>query len=161
MTIFKNRLLLDLAGWVVICFCAMYTGAYFAAGAVVDWYPALAKPAWTPPDWLFAPVWTLLYLMMALAAWLVWRQGGMSRVKVPITFFLVQLILNVLWTYLFFELRMPWVAFVEIICLWLSILASLVAFWQATAVAGWLMLPYLGWVTYAAALNFVIWQMNP
>jgi tryptophan-rich sensory protein len=98
--------------------------------------------------------------MMALAAWLVWRRSGLAAASIPITFFMVQLGLNVMWSILFFGLKMPGVAFGEIILLWFAILATMIAFWRQTPLAGYLLLPYLIWVTFAAGLNFAIWRMN-
>jgi len=105
-------------------------------------------------------VWFFLYTMMGVAVWLVWRQGGLFRTKLPIIFFVVQLLLNVLWSYLFFGLRAPVFAFAEIVVLWLAILAATIAFWQVSRPAGLLMLPTLAWVAFAGVLNFYLWRMN-
>jgi len=154
------RSVLSLAVFCGICLGAELLASMLTRPSVQGWYANLSKPPWTPPNWLFGPVWTLLYLMMALAAWLVWRQAGLAAAKVPMAWFVIQLMLNVTWSGLFFSLRMPGAAFLEILLLWCAILATLIAFWRLTSLAGWLMLPYLVWVTYAAALNLAIWRMN-
>jgi tryptophan-rich sensory protein len=131
-------------------------GSRFRPG---DWYASLAKPAWTPPGALFAPVWTALYLAMGIAAWMVWRRGGRSRAP-ALALYLVQLALNALWSYLFFGLHRPGLAFLDIALLWAAILSVLFLFWRVKAVAGALILPYLLWVSFAACLNFAIWRLN-
>jgi benzodiazapine receptor len=155
------RSLLGLAVWVALCFIAAFVGSVVTYPSIPTWYASLIKPSWTPPAWLFGPVWSALYLMMALAAWLVWRRGGLAATRLPVTLFLVQLGLNVAWSFLFFGLRMPGLAFAEIVILWCAILTTLIVFWRRRAAAGWLLLPYLLWVTFAAALNFALWRMNP
>ena len=126
--------------------------------ALRPWYASLSKPSWTPPNWLFGPVWTILFIAMAIAAWLVWRKVGLTAA--PMQLFLLQLLLNVAWSALFFRLRSPGLAFAEIVMLWFAILATSIEFWRAVPAAGWLLLPYLIWVSYAAALNFSIWRLN-
>lgn len=145
---------------VALCFAAAGLGSLFTRPAIEGWYASLHKPSWTPPNWVFAPVWTALYLGMAIAVWLVWRQRGFSGAKLPLALFAAQLALNVAWSGLFFGLRTPGAALAEIVLLWLFILATAVAFWPVSRAAGWLMLPYLLWVTYAAGLNFSIWRLN-
>jgi benzodiazapine receptor len=122
------------------------------------WYETIAKPAWTPPNWLFAPVWTVLYLMIALAAWLVYRRT--QEIGVPLTLWFIQLVLNALWSWLFFGLERPGLAFAEIVVLLLVIAATVLAFLSVDRTAGLLLVPYLIWASFAAALNFAIWQMN-
>jgi|GEM_PF-228620 tryptophan-rich sensory protein len=126
-----------------------------------DWYPTLTKPAWTPPDWVFGPVWTLLYILMAVAAWLVWRKAGFAGARLALVLYFVQLALNAAWSGLFFGLRSPAAGLVDILLLWMVIAATLVAFARHSAVAAGLLVPYFVWVSYAAALNFAIWRMNP
>lgn len=150
--------LLGLACWLALCFAAASLGAFFPPG---EWYGALKKPAWNPPGWVFGPVWSALYAMMGVAAWLVWRQGGWGGQRRPLLFFLAQLGLNALWTPLFFGLHRPGVAFVEIVLLWLAIAATLVAFLPVSRVAAWLLAPYLAWVGFATVLNFTLWRLNP
>lgn len=154
------RSLLGLAAWVGVCFGVGLSGSLFTTPSVPTWYAGLVKPSWTPPSWIFGPIWSALYLMMALAAWLVWRGGGFAPVALPITLFLVQLALNAMWSILFFGLRMPGVAFAEIALLWLAILATVIAFWRSNRTAGSLLLPYLIWTTFAGVLNYAIWSMN-
>lgn len=144
--------------WLLLCFGAASLGAVFAPG---EWYASLLKPAWNPPGWIFGPVWSALYTMMAVAAWLVWRQGGWDRQRKPLLIFLVQLALNALWTPLFFGLHRPGMAFAEIVLLWLAIAGTLLAFRSVSRVAAWLLAAYLAWVGFAAALNFTLWQLNP
>jgi tryptophan-rich sensory protein len=124
---------------------------------VRDWYPTIAKPAWTPPSWLFGPVWTILYAMMGVAAWLVWRRVGWSGALV---WFAIQLALNATWSPVFFGLHRLGLALVNIGLLWLAILGTTIAFWRVAPVAGGLFVPYLAWVSFATALNFAIWQLN-
>ena len=149
-----------LAVWVLICFAAAGLGGLVTAPNIPNWYAQLAKPGWTPPGGVFGPVWTLLYLMMAVAAWLIWRPTGLAGARLPLALFGVQLAFNSLWSILFFGLHNPGAAFVDIVLLWGAIVATLVAFWRRSRWAGGLLVPYLLWVSFAAALNFAIWRMN-
>ncbi|MCX8090813.1 MAG: tryptophan-rich sensory protein [Verrucomicrobiae bacterium] len=139
-------------------FAAATFGGFFSPG---EWYASLQKPSWTPPPWVFGPVWTVLYTMMAVAAWLVWRQGGFAAQRRPLGLFVIQLALNASWTPLFFGLRRPDLAFAEIVLLWVAIAATLAAFRRVSVTAAWLLVPYLAWVSFAAALNFALWRLNP
>jgi len=152
------RLAFALAGWLVLCFSAASLGAFFMPG---EWYARLKKPSWNPPGWIFGPVWSSLYTMMAVAAWLVWKRGGFAAQRRPLRLFLVQLALNGAWSPLFFGLHRPGVAFAEILLLWLSIVTTLTAFRPVSRVAAWLLAPYLAWVTFAAVLNFMLYRLNP
>ena len=143
-----------------ICLGAAGLGAILTTPSIHPWYGTLLKPQWTPPNRVFGPVWTALYLSMAVAAWLVWRQDGFSHAKLPLTLFAIQLGMNVAWSGLFFRLRLVGVAFLEVVLLWLFILSTTIEFWPVSRMASWLMLPYLTWVTCAAALNAAIWRMN-
>ena len=145
-------------GWLALCFTAA-GGAFFVS--TDGWYATLIKPSWNPPSWLFGPVWGLLYVMMAVAAWLVWREGGWKLQRQALGLFLVQWLLNALWTPLFFGLHQPGLAFAEIVALWLLLVMTVALFWRAKKLAGALLLPYLVWVTIAAVLNFTIWRLNP
>jgi tryptophan-rich sensory protein len=145
---------------ILICFAAAGIGSLATTPQIPGWYANLAKPTWTPPGWIFGPVWTLLYLMMAVAAWLVWRQAGFAGAKLPLALFAIQLALNSLWSVLFFGLQNPGAAAVEIILLWAAILATMVTFGRRSRVAGGLLAPYLAWVSFAAVLNAAIWRMN-
>lgn len=149
--------LLALGGWVVFTFCATATGFFVSTDG---WYAELVKPAWNPPSWVFGPVWTLLYLAMAIAAWLVWREGGWKAQRRPLLLYLAQWLLNALWTPLFFGLQRPDLAFAEIVPLLFLILATMVAFWRVKTTAGVLFIPYALWVSFAAFLNFTIWRLN-
>lgn len=152
-----GRQALALIGWLALCFAATGTATFVS---IDGWYAALQKPSWNPPAWVFGPAWTVLYIFMAVAAWLVWRQGGWKAQGRALGLFLVQWVLNALWTPLFFGLHRPGLAFAEIVILWLAIAATLAAFWRINKVAGALLVPYLAWVTFAAALNFAIWRLN-
>lgn len=151
--------LLGLLLFVGISFGAAAIGSALTMLSVNDWYPRLEKPAWTPPDWLFAPVWTLLFLIMAVTAWMVWKIAGLQRARCALSFFAVQLALNCLWSGLFFGFRMPGLALVEII-LWAAIALMIAEFLKLDQLAGLLNIPYLLWVSYALALNGAIWWMN-
>jgi len=146
-----------LAGWLLLCFASASLGAFFMPG---EWYAALRKPAWNPPGWVFGPVWSVLYAMMAISAWLVWRQGGWGEQRKPLLIFLAQLALNAGWTPLFFGLQRPGIAFAEIIVLWLAIVCTIAAFWRVHRTAAWLLVPYLAWVSFAAVLNGSLWWLN-
>lgn len=146
-----------LAGWIALTYGAAATGVFVSTGG---WYAGLVKPAWNPPGWLFGPVWTLLYAMMAVAAWLVWREGGWKTRKRELGLYLLQWALNALWTPLFFGMHRPGLAFVEIIVLGLTLLATMMAFWRVRRAAALLLAPYALWVAFAAALNFAIWRLN-
>jgi translocator protein len=142
-----------------VCFAAAGVGSLFTGMSVTTWYPTLIKPEWAPPKWVFGPVWSALYAMMAVAAWLVWRRGG-NEAQYGLRLFAVQLALNVLWSVLFFGLRLPGVAFAEIIFLWLAIGATARVFGRISMSASLLLVPYFAWVGFAAILNFAIWRLN-
>ena len=146
-----------LFGFIAACVLAATTGAVFRAG---EWYEQLAKPSWRPPNWLFPPAWAVLYLTIALSGWLVWRTAGFSGAAVPLAIYFLQLGLNAAWSPIFFGMRRPDLAFVEIVLLWTAIVATIAAFHPIHAAAAWLLLPYLAWVTFAAALNFSVWRLN-
>lgn len=145
-----------LAFWVVLSLLPGAFGSQFPPG---EWYAALAKPGWTPPSGVFGPVWTLLYVLMGVAAWLVWDRHR-NAARVALTLFVLQLIVNAAWSWLFFGLRSPALAFAGIVLLWALILATVIAFRRLRPPAAALLLPYLAWVTFAAALNFAIWRLN-
>ncbi len=136
-------------------------GSVFTAPAIAGWYASLAKPALNPPAWVFGPVWTTLYALMGVAAFLVWKKGlDRKNVKIALGVFIGQLILNTLWSILFFGLHSLSGALVEIAFLWLAILATLIAFSNISKIAAWLLVPYLLWVSFAAYLNFALWSLN-
>jgi tryptophan-rich sensory protein len=146
--------------FILASFGAAALGGIATRWSVATWYAGLAKPSWTPPSWLFGPVWTALYAMMAVAGWQVWRCRGLAGAKAAMLLFFVQLALNAAWSWLFFGFRMPGAAFAEIVLLWSAILATTVQFWRASPLAAILFMPYLLWVSFAAALNYSIWRMN-
>lgn len=140
-----------------VTFAAPALGAFTMPGA---WYASLNKPSWNPPAWIFGPVWTALYIMMAVAAWLVWRRGGWPAQRRPLTFYFVQLALNAAWTPIFFGLKNPGLAFAEILLLLIAIVITAHAFRRVSPAAALLLLPYLIWVSFATALNFTLWRLN-
>ena len=153
----SRRSLIGLIFWIGVSLAAGWVGSNFLPG---DWYAALEKPSWNPPNSVFAPVWTTLYVLMGVAAWLVWRRVGVSRRRAALGLFLFQLVLNALWSYLFFGVRSPGFALVEIVFLWGAIVATTIAFWRVSRPAGLLLMPYLAWVGFAAALNLQLWRLN-
>lgn len=155
-----SKQLIGLLGWLAVCFVAAAVGAA-ASIQSASFYAEIVRPVWAPPAWLFGPVWTLLYVMMGVAAWLVWRLRGLGGARLALTLFVVQLILNGLWTWLFFGWTLGAWAFVDILLLWGLILCTLITFWRIRPVAGALLIPYLLWVGFAAVLNYSVWQLNP
>lgn len=148
-----SKQILGLAGWLVIAFIA----AAIAGAASINagsFYTQLVLPEWAPPSWLFGPAWTVLYALMGIAAWLVWRAGGFRAARGALTLFLIQLALNALWTWLFFGWHRGAFSFADILFLWVLISATLIAFWRVRALAGVLLVPYLLWVSFASALNY-------
>lgn len=152
----RVRDLLGLAGFGIAVLIAAVLGGLAAAGASAD-YAALEQPAWAPPDWVFTPVWTVLYVAIAVAGWLVWRQEGFARPLVP---YAIQLVLNAAWTPLFFAANSYGWAAIEIVALWIAIGVTVVAFWRVHRAASLLLIPYWAWVTFAGALNVAIWWLN-
>jgi translocator protein len=151
---------LALALWLLIAFSAAVIGGIASASAGA-FYESLDRPSWAPPSWLFGPAWTVLYVLMGVAAWLVWRERRLPEARGTFGLFFGQLAANALWTWLFFAWRVPGLAFAEILVLWALIAATMVAFWRVRRLAGALLAPYLLWVTYAAALTFTVWRRNP
>jgi benzodiazapine receptor len=151
------RSVLALLGWLALSLTAAAMGGLFLPG---EWYAALRKPAWNPPNWIFGPVWAALYIAMAIAAWLVWKRGGFRGQRTALWLFLVQLFFNALWSPLFFGLRSPALGLLNILLLWLALLGTIVAFWRARPIAGAILVPYLAWVSFATALNFALWHLN-
>ncbi|MBS0191020.1 MAG: TspO/MBR family protein [Phycisphaerales bacterium] len=148
---------LALLGWLILCFAASLSAVFVS---VDGWYASLNKPAWNPPNWVFGPVWSLLYAMMAVAAWLVWRRGGWAVQRRPLALFVAQWLLNAIWTPLFFGMHMLGAAFGEILVLWLAVAATIIAFWRVSRPAAAMLVPYLAWVSFASVLNFTLWQLN-
>ena len=146
--------------FVLVCVGAGGLGAVATTPEIDGWYRTVVKPEWNPPDWVFGPVWTTLFVLMGISAWLVWKPAGLKEASTPLSLFAVQLILNVAWSWIFFGMHQIGWAVVEIVILWLAILATTVAFFRRSKPAGWLLVPYLGWVTFASVLNFAIWRLN-
>lgn len=149
-----------LLAWLLLCAGVAALGARASVSAA-GFYEALQRPDWAPPAGLFGPAWTLLYTLMAVAAWLVWRRGGWHVQRVPLTVFLAQLAMNGLWSWLFFAWQLGGPAFIDIALLIVAVLATILLFWRAQRLAGALLLPYLAWISFAAALNWNVWQANP
>lgn len=149
-----------LLAWLAVTFAAAAIGG-IASSSAGSFYEQLNRPAWAPASSLFAPVWTVLYFLQAVGAWIVWRAGGFRAAARPLTLYLVQLVANSLWTWLFFAWRQGALALAEIVVLWVLIVATIVGFWRIRPLAGALLLPYLAWVTFAAALTYSVWQLNP
>lgn len=155
------RTAMALLAFLAVTYAVAALGAVLTARSVADWYPGLTKPSWTPPAWVFGPVWSLLYTLMAVAAWLVWRRLGGAAATLPLALYGLQLGLNLAWSALFFYAHQPAWALVDIVALWLAIVGTLLVFWRAAPPAGGLLVPYLLWVSYALTLNYGIWRLNP
>lgn len=147
---------------VIVCLAVGYFSGMVTREAITDWYPTLIKPSFNPPNWIFFPVWTSLYIMMGIAAGLIWNKIEVQKevVKKALIFFAIQLGLNALWSYLFFGLHNPMLAGLEIIVLWLMIYETYVQFSKINKIAGYLFVPYIAWVSFAAILNLSIWWLN-
>jgi len=146
--------------FIVVCLGAGGLGSVATTPEIDGWYRTLAKPSWNPPDYVFGPVWTALYILMAIAAWLVWKPAGLKAAALPLSLFAVQLLLNVAWSWIFFGLHQTGWAFAELVILWLAITATMITFFHRSTLAGWLLVPYVAWVSFAGALNFALWRMN-
>jgi len=145
---------------IVVCLGAGGLGAAVTTPEVNGWYRTIVKPTWNPPDSVFGPVWTTLYLMMAIAAWQVWQRAGLRVAAAPLALFAVQLLLNIAWSCIFFGMHQLGWALVDVITLWLAIAVTMIAFFHRSRIAGWLLVPYLAWVSFASVLNFTIWRLN-
>lgn len=146
--------------WMILAFIAAGFGAAASVHAA-SFYAQLVSPPWAPPAWVFGPVWTTLYVLMGFAAWLVWRVGGSAEAKPALVLFLFQLVLNALWSWLFFAWHLGAWAFLDVVVLWVLILATVIAFWRVRPIAGVLLVPYFLWVSFALVLNYSVWQLNP
>lgn len=153
----EHEALSSLIPFVLACAAAAASGIFFRPGI---WYRQLVKPAWCPPNWLFGPVWLMIYLTIAFAGWLVWLEEPAAQRNVALGVYGLQLLLNAAWSAVFFGLRRPGLAFIEILGLWASIAVTIALFNQVDEIAAYLLTPYLLWVSFAAALNFRIWQLN-
>lgn len=157
----NSRAIIGLAAWLLLAYAAAAIGA-IASVEAGSFYQQLTRPPWAPPAWLFGPVWTLLYFMMGISAWLVWRAHGFRNAPGALALFLAQLAANALWSWLFFAWRQGGLALLEIAMLWLLIVATVFAFWRlGSRGAAMLLLPYLAWVSFAAFLTLAIWRLNP
>jgi tryptophan-rich sensory protein len=137
-----------------------FTASLFTRPEIEGWYRALQRPEWNPPDWLFAPVWTSLYILMGVACYLIWIKAPLASRRTALLVYFIQLALNFTWSFLFFGMHQPGLAFIEIIFLWLSILFTIFAFARLNRLAAWMLVPYISWVSFAAILNYTIWQLN-
>jgi benzodiazapine receptor len=147
---------------IVVCQLAGGLGAIFTTPSIPTWYASLNKPPFNPPNWVFFPVWTTLYTLMGIAAFLVWRKGlDQRRVRVALGLFGIQLILNLAWTVIFFGLFSLFGAVIAIVFLWIAILVNIVTFWRISKPAGALLIPYIMWVSFAGILNVSVWMLNP
>ncbi len=152
--------LMGIVGWLSVCYTIAGAGAAMTMSGLLSWYPSLQKPWFNPPNWVFGPVWMILYTMMGVSAWLVWRERKLNELQTPMGWFTLQLALNLAWSSLFFSYQNPGLAFVEILLMWVAILATIISFWDVSRLASILLVPYLGWVTFASLLNFAIWRLN-
>jgi len=144
---------------ILICQMAGFVGSIFTASSIPTWYADLQKPTFSPPNWLFGPVWIILYTLMGISLYLVFNKK--KNIKTPLILFAVQLILNSIWSILFFGLQNPFYAFIEIIILWIAILLTIISFYKVSKNASLLLLPYIIWVSVATILNYYIWVLNP
>jgi benzodiazapine receptor len=151
---------LSLVGWMGLCGAVAGLGSRWTVKEVKGWYRALRRPPIAPPNWLFGPVWTILYSMMAVAAWLVWESPQSSARSLGLALFMTQLALNLAWPWLFFRKHMLGLAAIEIFILWITIALTLWLFASLSSLASWLLVPYVAWVAFAAALNFAFWRLN-
>jgi translocator protein len=155
----KTKQILGLVGWLAVTFIAASIGGVASINAG-SFYTQLVRPEWAPPSSWFGPVWTVLYALMGIAAWLVWRADGFREARGALALFLLQLAPNALWSWLFFGWHRGALAFADILLLWVLIIVTLIAFWRVRALAGVLLIPYLLWVSFASALNYAVWQLN-
>ena len=138
-----------------------FSSSYFTITGVGSWYQTIQRPSWNPPNWVFGPVWTTLYIMMGIALFMVWKSDeNYSLKRIAILLFSIQLIFNFFWSFIFFNQQRPGVAFGEIILLWIFILITIFVFAKVNKTAAWLLVPYISWVSFAAILNYSIWRLN-
>ena len=146
---------------ILICQMAGIIGSIFTSPAIPTWYANLVKPSFNPPNYVFAPVWTTLFIMMGISLFLIWRRAGdVDSIRPALIFFGIQLLLNILWSVIFFGFHSPFAAFIEIIFLWCAIGFTIILFFTVSRAAGILLVPYILWVSFAAILNFMIWRLN-
>jgi tryptophan-rich sensory protein len=152
--------ILKLVASIILCQLAGFLGSLFTTPAIPTWYATLRKPFFTPPNWIFSPVWISLFILMGISLFMVWRRQDHPQFKIAFIFFFVQLILNVLWSAAFFGLRSPLFGLIDIVLLWAAILVTIKSFFKVSKTAGLLLTPYLLWVSFAVLLNFVLWVLN-
>lgn len=154
--------LLKLILSIIICQAAGFIGSIFTSRSIPTWYASLKRPSFAPPNWVFSPVWITLFVLMGISLYLVWRMLSRGqKLRTALILFAVQLVLNMLWSILFFGLQSPFAAFIEIVVLWMAILLTIIAFIRVSTAAAVLMIPYILWVSFAAVLNFFFWKLNP
>jgi tryptophan-rich sensory protein len=156
----KSPDIIKLATSVILCQLAGFLGSLFTTPAIPTWYATLSKPFFTPPNWIFSPVWISLFVLMGISLFFVWRKRDHPPVKTALIFFFIQLILNIFWSAAFFGLRSPLLGLIDIILLWIAILFTIKNFLKVSKFAGALLIPYLLWVSFAALLNFALWILN-
>jgi len=156
----KQKQIYGLLSWLMVSFAVSAIGA-IASIQAKSFYGQLVQPNWAPPPGVFSPVWTALYAMMGIAVWLVWCSGGFRQNRYAIMLFLLQLSFNALWSWLFFAWQRGALALADVIVLWILIVATIISFWRVRPLAGALLIPYLLWVSFASALNYSLWQLNP
>jgi translocator protein len=157
--VITTRDVIGLIAWLLLCFATAAIGAMASVDAR-DFYAQLVLPSWAPPGTVFAPVWTTLYALMGISAWLVWRRHGFAGARRALVLFILQLAVNALWSWLYFKWRLGLGSLIEVVILWALILATILQFWRLSRTAAWLLLPYLAWVTFATALTYATWQLN-
>jgi benzodiazapine receptor len=152
--------ILKLVASIILCQVAGFLGSLFTTPAIPTWYKTLNKPSFTPPNWIFSPVWISLFLLMGISLFMVWRRQDHPKFKTALFFFFVQLILNILWSVSFFGLKSPFLGLIDIILLWIAILLTILNFLKVSKIGGLLLVPYLIWVSFATLLNFFLWILN-
>ncbi len=146
---------------IIVCLGAGFIGSFFTSPVIQGWYAGVIKPSFNPPSWIFGPVWTVLFIMMGIAAAIVWSKGLDDKaVKIALIVFIIHLVLNVLWSVFFFGMQNPGLAFIDIVILWLMIALVMYLFYMIDHRAGYILIPYILWVSFAAVLNFTIWRLN-
>lgn len=149
---------ISLGLFLLLCLVVEFTAGMFTQSSVHSWYPTLIKPSWTPPPWLFGPVWTILYILMGISVWRIWLSKAKENKTLPYSLWGIQLFLNFIWSFLFFELHSPFYAMIDIGFLWLAVLATIISFHRIDQIAAYLLIPYLLWISFAASLNIAIWM---
>lgn len=146
---------------ILVCLAVGGISGYFTSTEIPTWYSTINKPSFNPPNWIFGPVWTTLYILMGISFWLIWKSDVSTEVKnKAMLFFAIQLVLNFFWSIIFFSFHQTGFAFIEIIVMWIFILLSILSFYPISKTAAYLLIPYLLWVSFASVLNFAIWKLN-